>query len=590
MAGDQIHEIKEKLDIVDLISQYVSLKKAGKNYKALCPFHNEDTPSFMVSPELQIFKCFGCGRGGDIYKFLMEMEGVEFGEALQVLAEKAGVKLASYRSSPESERRKKLLEINHLASRYFHYLLTNRSVGKECLDYFRKERGFGDGIIKDFDLGYAPNSWNSLGNYLLGKGYTLSEIIDAGLVVSKRGGRRFYDRFRGRAMFALQDHRGQVVGFSGRIMGDTRGPKYLNTPESIVFNKSLFLYGLFRSKGFIKSAGQAVIVEGPTDFLTPFSSGTKNMVAAQGTALTLGQIKLLKRYTGDISICFDADLAGNLATKRGIDLAEKAGLEVAVITLPDGFKDPDQLARTNLEVWKEVVQKPIPVYDFYFQTAFKKYDRKTPEGKKQIAKELLPIIRNISDDIQRASYVQKLASELDVKMGIIEQALAKVLIIRSTTSVNNDLDKYFGGDDYPPREFYMLSIILRAPKDRAESITHRLGRSDFSSPVLQEFFTRLKRYHQTTKRFRLSNFRANIKGDQGLVSLLEELSLSSFDFSEEELDSELEVGLQKLKETSARRRIGELSRELRRAEAVRDQGQVRRLQEELEKHKERLIR
>lgn len=588
MAGDQIAEVKEKIDIVDLISQHVPLKKAGKNYKGLCPFHDEKTPSFMVSPELQIWKCFGCGESGDCYTFLMKMEGMEFGEALRTLAQKAGIKLKSYRSSPEDERRKRILEINHLAEEYFHYLLTTHEVGKSALGYLEERRGYDLDTIEEFKLGYAPNSWDSLGNYLLSKGYTLSEIVEAGLSLPKKSGRGFYDRFRGRIIFPLKDYRGRVVGFSGRALRKGQEPKYLNTPESLVFKKSGFLYGLFYSKGYIRKVQRAVVVEGPTDFLTLFSLGTKNAVASQGTSLTLRQVKLLKRYTPEASICFDTDLAGNLATRRGIGLAEKEGLEVSVISLPEEFKDADECARADFGIWQEAAANPIPVYDFYLQSALKKYDRRTPEGRKRVAQEFLPVVKEIPDDIQRISYVQKLASELGMEVGVIERALVKIPPSSGQTPTSRG--HIFEEKTYPPKEFYILSLILKAPRDRAEAVLYRLGQNDFSHPQLREFFRRLKRYHRLTKRFRVKNFRAKIKSERELVELLEVLVLRDFDFplEGEELDEEVEVTFCKLKEERARRRVRELSWLIKEAEVGGDRDRVVKLQRELGRSSSRL--
>ncbi len=584
MAKDQIQEIKEKLDIVDFISHYINLEKAGKNYKALCPFHDEKTPSFMVSPDLQIYKCFGCGKSGDVYNFLMEMEGLEFGEALRTLAEKTGVELESAPAPKDKGRKEKLYEINHLAREYFHYLLTKHEVGEQALEYILDKRELPMETVEEFKLGYAPDSWESLGKFLLSKNYTLSEIIETGLVVSKDTGRKFYDRFRGRVMFPLHDERGKVVGFSGRLVKEEDGPKYMNTPESLVFNKRRHLYGLFKSKDFIRRSKKAIVVEGHIDFLTPYSRGTKNIVASQGTALTPGQINLLSRYAEEISICFDTDLAGSKATKRGIETAEKSGLDVNVIVLPAEFKDPDDCAREDLSRWEESVSNQIPVYDFYLKQALDKYDEYSPEGKKKIAAEILPEFKKIPDDIQRAAYLQKLSAALDMEMDVIRSALEKVEIEKNSEYENKstkDLETYFEQRKYPLREFYMLALILRAPKDRAEAYTHRLGKADFSHPVLRELFKELKSYHYSTETFVLNEFRDTIGEHENLLELLEDLALQDFNFVLDDLDDELEVCLQKLKNEKTRRQIKKLSKQIAQAEQEKDYEKVKELQKEL---------
>lgn len=601
MARDQVLEVKEKTDVVALVSQYVSLKKSGKNHKGLCPFHNEKTPSFMVSPELGIWKCFGCGEGGDVYSFLMKMEGMEFSEALETLAQKAGVKLESYRRSPEEDRKKRLLGLNHRAAEYFHYLLTKHQVGHRALKYLHQERGFDDELIAEFNLGYAPNSWDSLGSYLLSKDYTLSELIESGLVVSREGERKFYDRFRGRVMFPLRDHRGRVVGFSGRVVGKGprlssggEAPKYINTPETPVFRKGRFLYGLFETKTFIRREGRAIVVEGPIDFLTPFAFGTKNIVAAQGTALTLEQIKLLQRYTEDIAICFDTDLAGDAAAKRGIALAEQVGLNVSVVPLPGGCKDPDDCVRQEPDSWEKSVSSPVPIYDFYFSAAFKRYSSGDPIGRKKIARELLPIIKAIPNEIERASYVQRLADDLGVEHSVVARSLAKAASHSgagpSLSVVGSISDEGDGGlGTYPQREIYMLSILLLGSLDHVKAVVHRLGREDFSHPLLREFFNHLKKYLLQAKVFRVKNFSAKMKDNKALVSLLGDISLRPVLLDSDQIEDELEVALANLKRERVKRELKELGRKLREKEQERDLAAVERLQREFRDLSEKLL-
>ncbi len=591
MAKDQIQEIKQKIDIVDFISRYLNLEKAGKNYKALCPFHEEKTPSFMVSPDLQIYKCFGCGKSGDVYSFLMEMEGIEFGEALKTLAGEVGVELRDYKPSPREDRKEKILRVNRLAQEFFHYLLKEHEVGEKALEYVKEERELPDTVIDEFKLGYAPRSWESLGKFLLNKGFTLSEIVESGLVVRKDTGRKFYDRFRGRLIFPLHNSRGEVVAFSGRSLREDNGPKYMNTPESPAFNKSRYLYGLFQSKKYIRKVRKALVVEGPIDLLMPFSRGTKNIVASQGTALTPGQIGLLKRYADSIAICFDTDLAGNAATRRGIELAGKEGLDVSVVALPPKYKDPDDCARQNPAEWERLVENPIAVYDFYLQKALQKYDQATPEGKKKVAAEVLPVLKDISDDIQRAAYVQKLASELEMDLEVVERAMERAPSARSEDYRNkseSDLEPYFEQREYPPREFYMLALILRAPKDRAGAFTHRLGKSDFTHPKLRAFFEKLKSYHQDSEDFILRDFRAKIEQHSELLELLEDLVLQDFNFALGDLDDELEVGLHKLKQEKIKRKIKELGKEIAAAEKDEEYDEVEKLQEKLNKYSRKL--
>jgi len=478
--------------------------------------------------------------------------------------------------------------------------LTEHQVGHPALKYLRQERGFADELIAEFNLGYAPNSWDSLGSYLLSKDYTLSEAIESGLVVSREGGRKFYDRFRGRVMFPLRDHRGQVVGFSGRVVGKGQrlssggeAPKYINTPETPVFRKGRFLYGLFETKTFIRREGRAIVVEGPIDFLTPFAFGTKNIVAAQGTALTLEQVKLLQRYTEDIAICFDTDLAGDAAAKRGIALAEKVGLNVAVVPLPEGCKDPDDCVRQEPDSWAKFVSSPVPIYDFYFSAAFKRHQSGDPIGRKKIARELLPVIKAIPDEIEKASYAQRLADDLGVERSVVERSLAK-----SPSHAKPDLSLSEAGSvsveggglgAYPQREVYMLSLLLLGSLDHVRAIVHRLGREDFSHPLLREFFNQFKKYLSQAKVFRVKKFRAKMKDNKELVSLLGDISLRPVLLGPDQTEDELEVALANLKRGRVKRGLREIGRRLREREKAQDLAAVEKLQREFRDLSEKLL-
>jgi len=427
---DQIEEIKRKIDIVELISEYVPLKKAGRNFKALCPFHSEKTPSFIVSPERQIFKCFGCGEGGDIFGFLMRMEGMEFGEALRVLAKRAGVKLRRYRPSAAEKQKDLLYEINHLASEFYHYLLMNHSVGKPALNYILG-RGIRRESLQLFKLGFAPQMWDGLQKFLVGKkGYRLEDLERAGLVIKSERGRGYYDRFRGRLMFPLKDHRGNICGFAGRVLeADVQKAKYINTPETVLYHKSDLLYGLAETKGAIKKADQAILVEGELDLISSYQAGVKNVVAIKGSALTERQIQVLGRFTKKIIFALDRDLAGDAAARRGIELADAAGMTIRVVELRGG-KDPDEVAQKDPQLWRQLVETAVPVYDYLFDSAFARFDGQTAEGKRQIGQELIPVLAKISDEIVRAHYLSQLAERLGVGEELLAREIAKVSAAR----------------------------------------------------------------------------------------------------------------------------------------------------------------
>lgn len=421
--ADELEEIKSKIDIVNFISEYLPLKKAGRNFKAICPFHAEKTPSLIVSPERQIWHCFGCQKGGDIFGFLMAIENLEFPEALEILAKRAGIKLVrSYESSEQAKTKERIFQINHLASEFFHFLLISHKSGKPALDYVLG-RGVNKKSLVTFSLGWAPNSWDSLMKFLVKKGFSLPEIESAGLIVRSS---KYYDRFRGRLMFALKDQRGNVIGFAGRTLDQkTTEAKYINTPETPVYIKGNVLYGLDVTKEAIKKEDKAVIVEGEFDLISSFQAGVANVVAIKGSALTEGQVNLLKRYTQNVILALDMDSAGEAASHRGIEVADKAGLNIKVVELPQG-KDPDECARTSASLWQKAVNSAIPVFDYVLESAVKRFGQDTAEGKKKIADEVIPVIKRINNPIIQAHYLGKLAGILSVSEEVIVATAKKM--------------------------------------------------------------------------------------------------------------------------------------------------------------------
>ncbi|MDP2861049.1 MAG: DNA primase, partial [bacterium] len=325
--ADQIEEVKQKTDIVSLIGEYIEVKKAGRNYKAICPFHSEKTPSFMISPELQIYKCFGCQAGGDCFAFLKEYEGMEFGEALKFLADRAGVKLERISRTDTSEK-EKIIEINNLTSRFYQYLLFNSSFGKVALDYLLRERGLKLTTIKEFGLGFSPDSPIGLKKFLIDKKkFDPRDIERAGIGYPKGG--YFIDRLRGRVIFPLLDHRGNTVGFAGRVLpgpNEKETAKYINTPETPVYHKSNLLYALNLTRQNIKRKNIAIVVEGELDAISSWQAGIKNVVAIKGSALTEDQVRLLSRFCKKAILCLDSDIAGDAAARRGVITAQDQGL------------------------------------------------------------------------------------------------------------------------------------------------------------------------------------------------------------------------------------------------------------------------
>lgn len=423
MLNSPIEEIKNRLDIVEVIGSYIKLQKTGANYRAICPFHSEKKPSFFASPTRQIWHCFGgCSEGGDIFKFIMKIEGVEFGDALRILAQKAGVELKP--QSPElTTARQRLYEICEIATRFFEKQLEGSAAGREAKQYLLG-RGISEESIKKWRLGYSPESWQGLSDFLVSKGYKREEIERAGLAVKNEQG-NFYDRFRGRIMFPIFDLNSQVVGFSGRVFKSEDPAKYINTPGTLLYDKSRILYGLDKAKVEIRKQNSCILVEGNTDVIMSQQAGNENTVAISGTALTAYHLKILKRYSENLLIAFDMDIAGEGATKRGTDLAQTLGFNIKVVRLPEG-KDPAEIISKNLKEWQEALSQTKSILDFYFEIAFVHHDSQTAQGKKEIAKILFPAIKRIPNQIEKSFWIQKLAKDLQVREEEVREELKKV--------------------------------------------------------------------------------------------------------------------------------------------------------------------
>ncbi len=420
---NDIEDIKQRIDIIELIGGYVQLTPGGANHKGKCPFHNEKTPSFMVSREKGIWHCFGCGKGGDIFSFMQEIEGMEFREALQFLAQKAGVELRREGAREDRSKRERSLAINTLAARVYHQLLLDHEKAAAARNYLA-QRGVSEPVIATFQLGYAPESWEGVRQFLQTKGFSEEEIFRAGLTVKRERQAGSYDRFRNRIMFPVRDHLGRVVGFGGRALTDAQEPKYVNTPQTELYNKSALLYGLDRAKGAIKEQGNAVIVEGYMDVLASHQAGVANVVASSGTALTRDQLQLLARYTEKIALAFDMDVAGESASRRGIDLAWEQGFDVRVVVLPFG-KDPDELIRKDAAAWRTAVHDARPYMDYAFERVREREQLFSVEGKKGAAKRLLPLIARLSDPIEQTHYLQKLSRLINVPEEVLRSAIKR---------------------------------------------------------------------------------------------------------------------------------------------------------------------
>ncbi len=479
--NDAIRQIRERLDVVEVIGQYTPLKKTGKTYKGLSPFRTERTPSFIVWPETQTWRDFGSNEGGDIFGFIQKVENLDFKEALTLLAERAGVALTrapeKKTSTEQEERRERLLALNEAAALFYQNVLNVLPQGRPGRAYLEK-RGISPAIAEEFQLGYAPDEWEVLTRHLRGRGHDLDDALEIGLLSKREGGNGPYDRFRGRFLFPIRDRQGRVVGFGGRALSDEQQPKYLNTPQSPLFDKSHLLYGIDRATDPIRKAQEVVIVEGYVDALTAHQFGYRNVVATMGTALTEQQVGLVKRLAPRIVLALDADAAGQTAMLRAVDTLRNAvgddaeyvvdarglvrtqrrlSVQINVLTVPSG-KDPDEFIRADPSAWPPLIAAAEPVLDYVIRAAIAAGDTRTGHGKTAIINQIAPLIPELTDRVERDVYVSILARALGVSEMFIASALRQAA--RPAARVTDAATARRAG---PTREEYLLSLLVRRP-------------------------------------------------------------------------------------------------------------------------------
>jgi DNA primase len=416
---DAKEEVRAKLNIEDIIGEYVQLKRAGRSFKGLSPFSGEKTPSFYVSPDKNIWHDFSSNKGGDVFSFVMEVEGMDFRQALEHLARKAGVDLSLYENKGSQElakRKKRLLEINRLAAVFYQQNLLHND---HAMAYVFKQRGMNKKTVQDFLIGYAPDSGDALTTALTRKGFTKAEIADAGLS-NRFGG----DLFRGRMMVPLMDASGQVIGFTGRILADIKNaPKYLNTPQTLLYDKGRHIFGLSQAKAAIREQGYVVVVEGNLDVVSSHQAGIAQVVATAGTALTEHHVRALKRLAPDVRLAFDGDKAGIAATERSIGLASVVGVELTIVSLPDTAKDPDELIQDDPKKWQQAIDTKQPAVDWILEQYSRRLDLSTAAGKRKFTTAGLTVVHTINDPVEREHYEQKIAAMTHSTLGAVRAKL-----------------------------------------------------------------------------------------------------------------------------------------------------------------------
>ncbi len=561
-SEEKVSEIRDRASILEVVSDYVSLKKAGKNHKGLCPFHSEKTPSFMVNEEKQIFHCFGCGEGGDVFSFLMKVAHLSFPQALEELAKRYGVKLPSKEFSPaqkkEMAKREALFQINQIASEYFHDLLTRRREGEEARKYL-SQRGIMDEVVREHRLGYSLDRWDGLVQHLKERKLSLELALELGLIFPKKK-EGWYDAFRGRIMFPIFDLHQRVIGFGGRVI---RGgePKYYNSTESSIYHKGEVLYGLQAARRYTASKDCVIIAEGYFDLLTLHQSGVKHSVATLGTALTTQHIRTLKRYTKNLITVFDADPAGIQASLRSLPLFLEEEVSAKTILLPRG-DDPDSFLRAGrVEEFEQKVTEAIPLIDFFFEHLMKTYDGTSIDGKVKIAEEGVALVNKIPDGIRRDFYLRALAERLDVKESLLYE-LARPSPKRRVRT-EDELKRPAVEKGFPKSEEIVLRLMIHHP-EWIPTISRENILKEFENPLLRKMAEHLVTFYQKKGRLDISEVLGSF--EEGLRGKVREFTLQESGLEGMDQEKILRDCIQKIHKKKLKRDESDLLRRIKEAE------------------------
>ena len=476
---EKVQEILERVSIEQIVTRYVSLKQQGKNLVALCPFHSEDTPSFSVNPTKGLFYCFGCGAGGNVFTFIMKVENYTFVEAAEFLASQAGILITDNKLINKVDKEKNILiELNTLAQKYYNYMLMDSPKGKEALDYLMK-RGLSTETIAEFGLGYALDDWDSLSKFMSKRKVPESDLEKVGLISPRQQGKAsgYYDRFRGRIIFPIYNLNGLVIGFGGRIIDDSiKGPKYLNSPETKIFQKSKLLYGMNLARDEIRRKDLVILVEGYMDVIATHQHGVKNTVASLGTAFTVEQAKILKRYTDNVVIAYDADEAGQEASLRGLSILYENGCKVKILTLPEKSDPDDYIRKYGAKDFTDCIKsKAISLIEYKLKVASKNNNLETIEGKKMVLDFIINDLTKINSLVEREYYIRLISNKLGVTENVIaaemdkhSRSLQNIGINRDKKVIvrNNSKEKYLMGNSAQVKvERFLVRYVMEDPKN-----------------------------------------------------------------------------------------------------------------------------
>jgi DNA primase len=589
--------IKSKIDIINFISEYVDLSPAGKNHKALCPFHNENTPSFMVNKERQMWHCFGCGKGGDIFTFIEEMEDMEFIEALKFLADRAGVELSNDLENKTNKSQKNRIKgINEAAANFFHNFLTQMGSAQPAREYL-KGRGLNQETINYWQLGFIPDQWDLLTQYLLKQGFAIEDLVAAGVTKEKEdktnrsSDRGYYDRFRGRIMFPIRNVYGNIVGFTGRILDEDQdfvGGKYINTPDTPVYDKSEVVFGLSKAKQTARQQDELILVEGQMDVIMCHQENMDNVVAVSGTSLTKKQIQKMQRYTDNLKIAFDNDDAGVEAAKRGIRIAMNEGMHVNIVDIPEDVgEDPDECIKNNSDTWYEIVENAEDIMSWYFKRAFEDKNLDNPKEKQQIVNELLPEISSISYAVERDHWLQKLATRVGVDEDVLRDDMKRIQDEKNFYSENNqqnNQDKKVADENKEATRFEklvknFLGLFFRFP-DIELSFPVEINQSEGLSNILKVYQTSSKLLANDV--FTLTNLKNKLNRDQdNLVDVtLMASEKSDPDISRRDAKKQLQDLSNKIEQEWIKLKRKKLQQQIKQAEEAGDNEKANKLLEQ----------
>jgi len=589
--GDIVADIKNRVSIEDVVASYVQLKKAGHNFKGLCPFHSEKTPSFVVSTEKQIAYCFGCHKGGDIFKFIQEIEGVDFPEACRILADRAGLKVDSkkFKSKEKGVRSlsDQLVELHEDACKFFQEKIFDKSDDAEGVLEYLKKRGINADIIKEFKIGYATKEYDDLYKYMIKKGHNHDLLTKSGLFTLKDvAGKGIYDKFRLRLMFPIFDHMGRVIAFGGRALAKDQVPKYLNSPDTAIYSKGKVLYGLSHSKHYIKEADKVVVVEGYFDVISLYQGGVKNVVASSGTALTTDQVRLIKRFTKNIVSCFDTDGAGMDATKRAYEVVQDAEMDMKTLKMPIGFKDPADFMLEKGDVGKDeffaLVDNSEYFLKFYIDLMNAKFDVKTLDGRKKFLDEILPLLKLLKSSVNMDHYVRILSKYLDIKEKFLYEEIESFKVLRDQFGQKKTVEVC--KSDRFSASAVLISVLLEYPM-YFETVKNMLNETDFEGELKDIYIELSHQYNGVRTEKEKWDFDggklADLSEKVALLSLYAEENYSQF--AEESVGKEVVKLVDSvLKGRRMHKRI-ELEKAIKEAEEANDENMRKKLLEEFRK-------